>query len=139
MIMKNYIFPAMLMLLLTCFANVSAQDIPVRPRTVKTGTFIGISKPLRDIPPMSKEDYALMEEKARRRGKNTPWDKPVYPFASTAQPKGPDAAWQKSPGRSMTGTNAPLLNFEGQSSPYYPPDCNGAAGPNHFMQTVNTT
>ena len=137
--MNNYIFPAMLMLLLTCFANVSAQDIPVRPRTVKTGTFIGISKPLRDIPPMSKEDYALMEEKAKRRGKNTPWDKPVYPFASTAQPKGPDAAWQKSPGRSMTGTNAPLLNFEGQSSPYYPPDCNGAAGPNHFMQTVNTT
>ncbi len=137
--MKNYIFPAMFMLLLTCFANVSAQDIPVRPRTVKTGTFIGISKPLRDIPPMSKEDYALMEEKAKRRGKNTPWDKPVYPFASTALPKGPDAAWQKSPGRSMTGSNAPLLNFEGQSSPYYPPDCNGAAGPNHFMQTVNTT
>ena len=34
--------------------------------------------------------------------------------------------------------NPPTVNFEGQGSPYYPPDCNGTAGPNHYMQTINT-
>jgi hypothetical protein len=33
---------------------------------------------------------------------------------------------------------APLVNFDGQTSPYYPPDCNGTAGPSHFMQTINS-
>ena len=116
----------------------TAQDIPVRPKTIKTGTFIGISKPLRDIPAISKEDYLLMEAKAKKRGKNTPWDVPTYPFASSSLPKGPDAAWQKTGGKASM-PKAPIVNFEGQTSPYYPPDCNGATGPNHYMQTVNTT
>jgi PKD repeat protein len=32
---------------------------------------------------------------------------------------------------------APIMNFSGQTSPYFPPDANGAAGPNHYMQTIN--
>ena len=35
-------------------------------------------------------------------------------------------------------TRAPLINFSGQNSPYYPPDANGCVGPNHYMQTINT-
>ena len=120
-------------------AAIHAQDIPVKPKSVITGQFVGISQPLKDIPPMSKEDYLLMQEKARKKGKNTKWTPPTYEFAATALPKGPDEAWQKSNGAKSTGSRAPLQNFEGQSSPYYPPDCNGTAGPSHYMQTVNTT
>jgi hypothetical protein len=40
---------------------------------------------------------------------------------------------------SFDAGKAPIANFEGQTSPYYPPDANGATGPNHFMQTLNTT
>jgi hypothetical protein len=54
-----------------------------------------------------------------------------------ALPKNPDAVWQKDMGVSGS-PKAPLVNFDGQASPYFPPDCNGTAGPNHFMQTINT-
>ena len=88
---------------------------------------------------MSKEDYLLMQAKAKKKGKNTKWTVPTYDFAATALPKGPDQVWQKNNGDNSAGSRAPLQNFDGQSSPYYPPDCNGTAGPNHYMQTVNTT
>ena len=137
--MKRYPLFALVVFFFIFSNEISSQDIPVQPKMVKTGNFLGISRPLRDIPAMSKEDYSLMVEKAKKRGKNTPWDKPTYPFASTALPKGDDPVWQKSNGTKSGSSLAPLLNFEGQTSPYYPPDCNGTAGPNHYMQTVNTT
>ncbi len=115
-----------------------AQDIPAKPTMIREGVFRGISKPLRDNPPMSAEQYNAMVEKAKKKAKNTPWEKPTYPFASTL-PKAPDEVWQKSDGAATDMIMAPIANFEGQNSPYYPPDCNGATGPNHYMQTVNTT
>ena len=137
--MKRY--PLFLLaLFLFVFSNeIFSQNIPASPKKITTGKFIGISKPVRDIPDMSKEDYEAMVAKAKRRAKNTPWPLPVYPHASTAQPKGDDPVWQKNNGAKSGNSMAPLLTFEGQNSPYYPPDCNGAAGPSHFMQTVNTT
>ncbi|MCX6269402.1 MAG: T9SS type A sorting domain-containing protein [Bacteroidetes bacterium] len=115
----------------------TAQDIPVKPGTVKAGVFIGVSEPLRNIPAMTKTAYRSLYEKAQKRAKNTPWNKPAYPFASKALPKEADAAWQKSNGRMPNVASAPICNFEGQSSPYYPPDCNGAAGEDYYMQAVN--
>jgi hypothetical protein len=116
-----------------------AQDIPAKPTMIREGVFRGISKPLRDNPPMSAEQYNAMVEKAKKKAKNTPWEKPTYPFASTTLPNVPDEVWQKSDGSMTDMIMAPIANFEGQNSPYYPPDCNGATGPNHYMQTVNTT
>ena len=134
---------SLLITLLICFPVfvnlIIAQDIPAKPKMILTGEFRGISKPLRDIPPMSPAQYQAMLDNAKKRAKNTPWDLPTYPNAATALPKGPDAVWQKSPGTMSAGSRAPIQNFEGQTSPYYPPDCNGTAGPNHYMQTVNTT
>lgn len=135
--------PFRLLLLLTIFVlyafkGVFSQDIPVKPTIVKTGRFVGVSPPLRDLPAMSKEELTQIEKKAKRM-KNEEWERPTYPFASIAQPKGPDPVWQNSMGQSSTNSKAPMQFFEGQSSPYYPPDCNGAAGPNHYMQTVNCT
>ena len=137
--MRRLIFFALIFIILPFTFHALAQDIPAKPTLLKTGTFIGVSKPLRDIPPMSKEDFLQLQAKAQRRAKNTPFQPPVYPFAATSLPKGPDAVWQQTNGTREGTPRAPIQYWEGQSSPYYPPDCNGATGPNHYMQTVNTT
>ncbi len=63
-----------------------------------------------------------------------------YPFASTALPKGADPVWQKTfnVNKSINSTAQIIQNFAGKTSPYDPPDCNGAVGPNYFFQTINT-
>jgi len=119
------------------FLGLYAQDIPLHPKSVVTGTYYGLSKPLRDIPPMTKAEFNQLVKKGKKRELNEGLAKRVYPYASTALPKGPDPAWQKFMGGTKNGNKAPIVNFAGQGSPYYPPDCNGTAGPNHFMQTIN--
>jgi hypothetical protein len=136
--MKKHVLLAVF-IYLTAIFGIQAQDIPAKPVQIISGKFVGISQPLRDIPAMSKEDYLLMEAKAKKKAKNTPWPLPEYPFTSSSLPTGEDAVWQKNGNPKSFGTKAPIQYFEGQSSPYYPPDCNGAAGPSHYMQTVNSS
>ena len=119
------------------FPWIYAQDIPVHPVSVATGTYYGLSRPLRDIPAMTKAEFDQLVIKGKKRELNEGLKKRVFPYAATALPKGPDPAWQKFMGTTKNGNKAPISNFAGQGSPYYPPDCNGAAGPNHFMQTIN--
>jgi PKD repeat protein len=115
----------------------SAQQIPIHPTEYGSGIFLGETQPLRDIPQISPEEMAIMKAKADAKLLNKKLRVRDYPYADIALPKGPDAAWQKTMGK------APMLEapsvFEGQTSPYFPPDCNGTAGPNHYMQTVNST
>lgn len=114
------------------------QDEPIYPTHVGTGTFIGISQPLRDLPELTAEEMAIMKAKADLKLLNPKLRNREYPYAATAYPKGPDPAWQKEHVSSREA-GEPNIVFQGQNSPYYPPDCNGTAGPNHYMQTVNTT
>ncbi|MEI6434793.1 MAG: hypothetical protein WCP32_08105, partial [Bacteroidota bacterium] len=117
----------------------SAQnDVPIHPSLIGKIEFKGISPPLRDLPAVTAEEFAAMKEKALKRAANKKIEPRLYPYAETALPKGPDAAWQKTMGESA-GSKAPIYNFEGQTTTSFPPDCNGTAGPNHYMQTVNTT
>jgi len=118
------------------FLGTYAQDIPIRPTSVETGTYYGLSKPLRDIPAMTKAEFNKLREKGKKKELNPGLKKRDYPFGATALPKGPDPAWQDFMG-STNGKKEPIVNIEGQGSPYSPPDCNGVAGPNHFMQTIN--
>jgi len=120
------------------FSLQAQNDGPVHPSILGTGTLTGISQPLKDIPPLSEMEIQALKEKAEAKILNKKLRNRDYPFSETALPKGPDAAWQKTMG-STGNPKAPLVNFDGQTSPYYPPDCNGTAGPNHYMQTVNTT
>ena len=53
-----------------------------------------------------------------------------------ALPLGDDPACQKTPGYRQN--RAPIVQWEGQSGNSYPPDPTGAAGPNHYLQSVNT-
>lgn len=121
------------------FFSVVAQDSIIQPKTIGTGTLMGVTLPLRDIPPISTAEYEIMVAKAEAKLLNPKLRTREYPFAETALPKGPDGVWQNSPGTSRAVLSEPIVNFQGQTSPYNPPDENGVAGPNHYMQTVNTT
>jgi len=126
----------LIFLLFQSLLAVNAQDKPAKPLFTGTGTFLGTSRPLRDLPAMTPAQIHQMELQADDRERNEDLNHRSYPFASSALPKGPDPVWQQMMG--TTGSpRAPIANFDGQTSPYYPPDCNGTAGPNHFMQTIN--
>ena len=113
-----------------------AQSRPAGPSEISVGKYWGLSKPLRDLPVMSAADWKEMAKKAKKE-LNEGLEFRSYPYAATALPRGEDAAWQKFMGN-VHNPSAPLVNFDGPSSPYYPPDCNGTVGPNHFMQTINS-
>jgi hypothetical protein len=132
MIIKNYLF---ILAFLMPVLFTGAQSIPATPGIITTGTYLGLSKPLRELPVMSASDWKAMAKRARKE-LNEGLQKRSYPYAATALPKGNDTVYQKIMGRhhNLAGQ---IVNFDGQTSPYYPPDCNGTAGPNHFMQTIN--
>lgn len=131
-------------LLLTLFVvvlgySIKAQtDTPIYPKELKTGKLIGISAPLISFPALTPDDYQVLEKKANKKMLNRGLRERSYPFSETAQPKGNDPAWQKSMGNGVQ-PKAPIVNFDAQTSSAFPPDCNGTAGPNHYMQTVNST
>lgn len=114
-----------------------SQDQPIAPSNVTTAIYHGETPPLRDIPPMTDAEWEIMAEEALKKVLNPKPRYREYPYAESALPKGPDPVWQKDMPASRE-SRAPILNINGQSSPYYPPDANGTAGPNHYMQTINT-
>ncbi|MEI6851257.1 MAG: fibronectin type III domain-containing protein [Bacteroidota bacterium] len=121
----------------------SAQNKAVHPTLIGSGVFLGETPPLRDLPRLSPAEIKKLARKKERMEEkfelNEKLSQRSYPYSSSALPNGPDAVWQKSMPKSAAKGAAPVQNFAGQTSPYYPPDCNGAAGPNHFMQAINTT
>ena len=123
--------------LLSVSLSLNAQDQQITPTRVITGEYLGETPPLRDLPTLTEADWQRMVEKAERKLLNPKLRTRSYPFAATALPQGPDPVWQRQGGADRI-SRAPILNFNGQDSPYYPPDANGSVGPNHYMQTINT-
>jgi PKD repeat protein len=136
--MKSLIvsLPALLLLLIPRIME--AQNETVNPSLVITGVFLGETPPLRDLPTITAGEWQEMAEKADEEENNEELSSRSYPFASVALPQGPDPVWQRVMGSPNREERAPVVNFSGQPSPYYPPDCNGTVGPNHYMQTINT-
>ena len=118
--------------------NIIAQDKPLVPKVVGYGVFLGKTPPLKDLPAVTPEEIEFLKDKALKKAARKVIKPREYPFAATALPRGEDAAWQKTMGKTVLD-KAPLVNFEGQTTSSFPPDCNGTIGPNHYMQTVNTT
>jgi hypothetical protein len=131
---KQYILTVLVLFFLTVL-SAFAQKGPVHPAITGTGTYYGLTPPLRDLPVITEAEFQKMEADATYE-RNKDLKKRSYPFAKTALPKGPDPAWQHEMGTTKVG-KAPIMNFDGQYSPYYPPDANGAAGPLYYMQTIN--
>jgi PKD repeat protein len=135
-IMKRFILFFILMTVMGT-GYILAQDQPVSPTTIGTGTYLGTTQPLRDLPVLTEEEYQQMLIEGEKKILNKKLKERHYPYSATALPKGPDPAWQRDMGQTP-GYRAPIMNFAGQTSPYYPPDANGTVGPNHYMQTINT-
>jgi hypothetical protein len=139
--LKVTILLAVLMLFFL-MPSIAQQDQPVYPSIVGSGVFLGETSPLRDMPVLTQAEIdQLAYERGEKKKLNEKLAFRSYPFASTALPKGPDPVRQSVMGTNGGITpmsNAPIQNFSGQTSPYDPPDCNGTAGPSHYMQTINT-
>ena len=118
--------------------NSLSSAMPVHPSFTATGKFLGVSRPLRDIAPLSADELKALKQENADRIINEEERERSYPFAETALPKGEDGAWQKEMG-SRNLFRGPLINFEGQTSGSFPSDDNGVVGKNHYMQTVNAT
>lgn len=123
--------------LMTISLSLGAQDEVITPSLVISGEYLGETPPLRDLPILTQADWERMVEKAERKMLNPKLRTRSYPYAATALPQGSDPVWQRQ-GGAKRSSRAPILNFNGQDSPYYPPDANGTVGPNHYMQTINT-
>lgn len=123
-------------LMLHLSSSLVAQDTSINPSLIITGEYLGESPPLRDLPALTDAEWQQMVIEAEKKERNPELSTRSYPFAATALPRGTDPVWQRamSPSR---GSRAPIVNFDGQDSPYFPPDANGTAGPNHYMQTIN--
>jgi PKD repeat protein len=133
---KHYLLPILSFFIITISAN--AQEDVVYPTTITTGKYWGTTPEIRDLTPLTQDELneIAVRESAERRNRDL--KSREFPYASTAMPKGPDPVWQSEMGSSRV-SRAPILNVAGQTSGSYPPDCNGAVGPNHYMQTVNVT
>ncbi|MEI6888659.1 MAG: T9SS type A sorting domain-containing protein [Bacteroidota bacterium] len=118
--------------------NSFTPTIPVHPTIVGTGTFLGETRPLRDLPALTADEFNALKLKNSKRTINEEKSERTYPFAETALPKGEDGAWQKNMGTQKL-FRSPLKNFEGQESGSRPSDDNGTVGKNHYMQTMNDT
>jgi len=117
-------------------ASASSQEGPVKPSIIRTGIYYGLTPPLRDLPVITEAEFQEMQANVTIE-RNSELEHRSYPFAATALPKGPDPVWQRKMGTTRTGKE-PILNFDGQESPYFPPDANGTVGPLYYMQTINT-
>lgn len=53
-----------------------------------------------------------------------------------AYPQGPDGIWQKTGGE--LHMREPIQNWEGNDNGAFPPDPSGAAGPDHYIQMINS-
>lgn len=109
----------------------------VHPTLVAKGTFLGISRPLRDIPALSATELKEMNKENSKLRLNEALNSRSYPYAATALPSGVDGAWQKQMGTNRV-SGGPIVNFDGQSTTSFPPDDNGTVGPGHYMQTMNS-
>ncbi len=116
--------------------NLSAQNKSIGPSIIITGEYLGETPPLRDLPTLTDAEWQQLAVKAEMEELNPELSTRSYPFAETALPKGSDPVWQVQMGANRE-TMAPLINFDGQTSPYFPPDANGTVGPEHYMQTIN--
>ena len=120
------------------FSNgfVLAQDQPVGPTLIKTGTYHGLSQPLRDLPVMSQQEQEAMWKKNKENPNNEGLQFREYPFSATALPKGPDPVWQKTAAFSDE-TRTTQLNYNGSQIGSNPPDPCGDVGPNHYFHAYN--
>lgn len=106
------------------------SEINTNEITYKKGEYLGISIPLKDLPAADDKEEPSHNEGNVKENRKRP--EAINP---NALPLADDPLRQNSFG--MTPTKGAIKNWDGQNGSF-PPDPSGAAGPNHYVQAVNT-
>jgi hypothetical protein len=89
-----------------------------------------VTPPLRDWPAVEdKMEMAEKDEVKQARG--------ITPVANPAGEYNDESTMQKEMGSRQS--RGPIVSWQGMSGSGYPPDPSGAAGPDHYVQAVNTS
>lgn len=113
-------------------SNIKQADDDSKHRAV----FISKATHFRATPPLTEMNFKAPQDQTDKAitVKNKFWGhKTVNP---NPKPYGTDPVWQKT--KSSHLTKAPIQNWDGMSSLWFPPDPTGAVGPNHYVQMTNT-
>jgi PKD repeat protein len=132
--MKNY-YLACCFIALFSLNSFSQNEIDY-PTGVSTAIYFDEIPSLKDLPTVDKQYY--IDNWGRSVGDGEEHESKDAPNFANWKDDGPDPVWQKQNGW-LQSPKALINNYVGQSSPYLPSDANGTVGPNHYMQTVNTT
>jgi PKD repeat protein len=116
--------------------NSFSQSEAIYPTKVSTAIYFDVLPSLKDLPKVDKQYY--IDNWGRSVGDGEEHESKDAPNFAYWKDDGPDPVWQKQNGW-FQSPKALINNYVGQSSPYLPSDANGTVGPNHYMQTVNTT
>lgn len=108
----------------------SQTEFTTNEITFKQGTYLGVSIPLKDLPVADESVESEHKEGDVKENRKRP--EAVNP---NALPLSTDPILQDHYG--STPTKAPIKNWDGQAGAF-PPDPSGAAGPNHYVQAINT-
>ncbi len=131
---KRLLTTVALLLVSFLFIQVKAQKT-VHPNIVKKPLGFAISKPLKDNPVITGFEKQ-QQEFYMNRYEDREINPDIKPPNFDKMPLDPNVQTKQG---NISGTKGLLKNFAGQTSGSYPPDCNGAVGPNHFFQVVNLT
>lgn len=130
--MNKKLIASLLTFSLVASSAVAQVDLEDKPAEVAQGNFLGISIPLRDLEVIADESvpdtHSEGDVKTNRKRPEA-----VNPNALPLD--GVDPIRQSTFGTRLN--KEPLVNFTGNSGSF-PPDPSGAAGPDHYVQAVNT-
>ncbi len=107
----------------------------VSPTLIKNPVGFSISTALKEAP-IYTEKASVEEEFYMNKHRDREINPNIFPPDFKNMPADPGE--QKTMGQKSSGKGL-NLNFAGQNSGSYPPDCNGTVGPNHYFQVVNVT
>ena len=124
--MKNFLSVCTLLTFFMLNTSFAQKQVLSQPKII-TPVQMGISQPVRDIPPISEKDIKNLPQRIV----------PLHtPFLKKEVQKEIEGSLQNYMG--PTRTTAITTSFDGiGASGYAPPDPNGDVGPNHYVQMVN--
>ena len=99
--------------------------------TVVAPSSFGLSAPARDWPEAEDKEIPFAEQRETKNHRE--WQTALN---ANALPQGIDPILQTAGASRSTAPT--LVNFGGQSGSGFPPDPSGAAGPDHYVQAINT-
>jgi len=133
--MKSKLLTLFGLALMLSALNIHAQEDVQSPEMIATAIAHKVIGPLSDFPALTPEELAAMAEEDMKVKRNEDLQIRNYPFYEQFKNDGPGPGVQREMG--TKASRGILQNWAGNTTTSYPPDDNGAAGPNHYMQTIN--